>query len=224
MLSVTDLLDAGTLDLDLAAFLMARISRGASFMVGANPGGAGKTTVMCALLNLIPPDAPIVAATSAEVRRPARGARCYVCHEIGAGPYFAYLWDRDLRAYCALAERGHTLATNLHADDLDEARQQVCGDNRVPDAHFNRFAIVAFLRVRGGYRDARRWIDKVYVSDDGGPHVLAFDSQGGLNREAARADGEREKCCREFLADCHERGLRTIEEVRTAVVGFLNGR
>ena len=33
MLSVFDLLEAGAVDLDLAAFLMARISHGASFMV-----------------------------------------------------------------------------------------------------------------------------------------------------------------------------------------------
>jgi hypothetical protein len=32
MLSVFDLLKAGTLDLDLAAYFLARISRGASFM------------------------------------------------------------------------------------------------------------------------------------------------------------------------------------------------
>ncbi len=42
MLSVLDLLDAHTLDLDLAAYLMARTTRGASFMVGARPGGAGQ--------------------------------------------------------------------------------------------------------------------------------------------------------------------------------------
>ena len=51
MLSVFDLLEAKTIDLDLAAYLMARISKGSSFMVGSVPGGAGKTTVMCALLN-----------------------------------------------------------------------------------------------------------------------------------------------------------------------------
>ena len=63
MLSVFDLLAAKTLELDLAAYLMARISKGSSFMVGSVPGGAGKTTVMCALLNFLPIDLPIVAAT-----------------------------------------------------------------------------------------------------------------------------------------------------------------
>ena len=63
MLSVFDLLGAKTLDLDLAAYLMARISRGASFIVGSVPGGAGKTTVMCALLNFVPVDVSLIPAT-----------------------------------------------------------------------------------------------------------------------------------------------------------------
>ena len=42
MLSVFDLLAAKTLDLDLAAYLMARISTGSFFMVGSVPAGAGK--------------------------------------------------------------------------------------------------------------------------------------------------------------------------------------
>ncbi len=54
MLTVRDLLDAGTLDEEIAAYFLAAISGGRSFLVGANPGGAGKTTVMAALLNFIP--------------------------------------------------------------------------------------------------------------------------------------------------------------------------
>ena len=54
MLSAVDLLSANTVTPDLAACLLAAIRGGASFMVGAQPGGAGKTTVMGALLNFVP--------------------------------------------------------------------------------------------------------------------------------------------------------------------------
>ena len=54
MLSEVDLLSANTVTPDLAAYLLAAIRGGASFMVGAQPGGAGKTTVMGALLNFVP--------------------------------------------------------------------------------------------------------------------------------------------------------------------------
>ena len=44
MLSLVDLIDAGTVDLPLAAYLAATMRSGASLLVGARPGGAGKTT------------------------------------------------------------------------------------------------------------------------------------------------------------------------------------
>jgi len=230
MLSVLDLLEAETLDLDLAAFMMSRIMQGASFLVGARPGGAGKTTVMCALLNLIPHPCEIVAATASAVRDAARkeihGRRCFVCHEIGSGPYFAYLWDGDLRAYCALAEKGHLLAANLHADDLDEARAQICGENGVPASHFNAFHLAVFLGVRGGYSGARRWVEKVYMSDGVSSHALVFDKQGGLARfpHASDADCDSFERCRAFLAQGLKRGVRTIEDTRREVLGFLSAR
>ena len=46
MLSIVDLIQAGTISRDLAAYALAAIGNGASFLVGAMPGGAGKTTVM----------------------------------------------------------------------------------------------------------------------------------------------------------------------------------
>jgi hypothetical protein len=220
MLSVFDLLEAKTLDLDMAACLMARISRGASFMVGARPGGAGKTTVMCALLNLVPADRNLYAASPQAVRdalkRPDDPPGCAICHEISPGHYFAYLWDDDLRDYCSLQDRGHTLATNLHADDLEEARQQVCVDNGVPPEHFNAFDLLIFLRVGGNPFRAQRRIDKVYASHGASPHHLIHDPSA-----PDLADADYLKRCRTFLEETHRAGVRTIEDARTAVVEFL---
>jgi hypothetical protein len=222
MLSIFDLLEAETLDLDLAAFLMERINRGASFMVGARPGGAGKTTVMCALLNLIPASCGLIAATAATVRAAGTktadgGARqCYVCHEIGPGPYFSYLWGRELRAYCALQEKGHLLATNLHADDLDETREQVCTENGVPPAHFQGFNVLVFLRTRGGYSAGRRWIERVYASDGRSPHRPVFAPRTGVDA----VQHARVQACRIFLEQGLRSGLRTLEETRSALLQF----
>ena len=226
MLSIFDLLAARTLDLDLAAYLMARISKGASFMVGAVPGGAGKTTVMCALLNFVPADVSLIAGTPEAIHGAADEApsqrACYVCHEIGSGSYFAYLWSDALRAYCGLSERGHMLATNLHADDIDEARGQVCGTNGVRVDHLNKFELLIFLRVKGGYFDARRWIDLVYSSDGSSEHELIFTAGDGLNKDRCRADLEYVTACRGFLTEmaCE---AQTIEQTRTRVVEFLAG-
>jgi hypothetical protein len=225
MLSVFDLIEAGTLDLDLAAFLMAHIMRGASFMVGALPGGAGKTTVMGALLNFAPKDVHLCAA-DARTMRAALGSstprRCYICHEIGSGPYYAYLWDKDLRAYCALAGAGHMLSTNLHADYLDEARNQVCCQNGVPEVHFRAFRLVLFLRVQGGYCNARRWVESVHITDGVSPHAPVYTSAAGIDETVAVAclDPAWRSACRSFLEVSLASGLRTNEETRAAILSF----
>jgi len=226
MLSVLDLLEAGTLDPDLAAWLMARMGRGASLLVGARPGGAGKTTVMCALLNLAPPALPLVAATAEAVARAAAEddppRRCYVCHEISPGDYFAYLWGDDLRAYCRLFEKGHVLASNLHADDLPEARAQVCDANGVSEALFGRFDLAVFLRVGGRPGRARRTVEKVYAADGEGRHRLVFDAAAGLRPAPTGAEeSARVAACGQFLAEALADGVRTIEHARRRAVAFL---
>ena len=228
MLSVFDLLAARTLDLDLAAYLMARISRGASFMVGSVPGGAGKTTVMCVLLNFVPVDVPLIAATPQEVYKVSKAATsqraCYICHEIGSGSYFAYLWSDALRAYCRLSENGHVLATNLHADDLEEARDQVCGDNDVRRELFNGFELLIFLRIEGTYLKTHRRIEKVYSSDGLSDHVLAFDAGNNKKIEPKvnnyMAEPDYVSACREFLKKMAPK-THTIEQTRQQVVEFL---
>lgn len=223
-----DLLAAKTLDLDLAAYLMARISRGASFMVGSVPGGAGKTTVMCALLNFVPVDVTLIAATPQEVYKASKAATspraCYICHEIGSGSYFAYLWSDALRAYCRLSENGHMLATNLHADDLEEARDQVCGDNGVRQELFNRFELLIFLRIEGSYLKTHRRIEKVYSSDGLTDHVLVFDAGNNKKIETKvnnhMVEPDYVSACRDFLKKITPKTL-TIEQTRQQVVEFL---
>ena len=228
MLSVFDLLAAKTLDLDLAAYLMARISRGSSFMVGSVPPGAGKTTVMCALLNFVPVDVPLIAATPQEVykvSKPTTSSRaCYICHEIGSGSYFAYLWSDALRAYCRLSEHGHMLATNLHADGLEEARDQVCGDNDVRRELFNGFELLIFLRIEDSYLKIHRRIEKVYSSDGLSSHVLVFDA-GNNNKIVPQVNNyvvepDYVSACRDFLKKMSPK-TRTIEQTRRRVAEFL---
>jgi hypothetical protein len=226
MLSVFDLLAAKTLDLDSAAYLMARISTGASFMVGSVPGGAGKTTVMCALLNFVPLDVQLVAATPQAVHQAAKAPprACYICHEIGSGAYFAYLWASELQSYCRLFEYGHILATNLHADDPDHARDQICGTNNVPTDHFNRFELLVFLRVDGDYIKTDRWIEEVYSGDGSSAQALIFRASEGKRIEPGDAhyltDPRYVAACRDFL-ETTPANVRTIEQTRQHVVEFL---
>jgi len=176
MLSIVDLLRAGTLDRSLAAYLLFRISSGASFLVGAQPGGAGKTAVMCALLGCVPPGRPLVPAESLSTLRRLKGKPtvCLICHEIGSGPYYAYLWGKSARVFFSL--RDHQLATNLHVDTLEECRDQLCGDNAVPVDDFNRVEIQVFLEMAGGWTTIQRKIATVWDSHGSGKHRLVYES------------------------------------------------
>lgn len=215
MLSVADLIEAGTMDIPLAAALAARVAAGASLMIGANPGGAGKTTVMCALLNFVPPHIALCAATRENiVAAVPTPQRCYICHEIGAGSWYAYLWGETLREYCALGQQGHILATNLHADTLEEATAQVCTTNNVPEKHLRHFSLIIFLRVRRPLRV----IHQVYVSNNNEPHVLAYDAETGFFNEEAIAPQKNRDACARFLEAFLAQPQRTVQEMRRQVV------
>jgi hypothetical protein len=216
MLSIVDLLEAGTLTPELGAYLLAAISRGASFMVGALPGSAGKTTVMGALLNFVPATIALKPADSigtiAEALEHPAPRRCWICHEIGAGGYYAYLWDGVLRAYFELGRAGHQLATNLHADTMEQARAQVCDENGVPIEDFVRMNLAVFLRVRGG----GRVVHEVWEADGASVHRRIF--AGGTLTGTRLADADRVGKARKSIDGLVASGARTIGEVRAFLV------
>ncbi|KKL80740.1 hypothetical protein LCGC14_2001730 [marine sediment metagenome] len=220
MLSVVDLIDAETFTPELAAYALAAIGRGASFMVGAAPGGAGKTTVMGALLNLVPAKVQLAPADAmAAIRRGLQAPdppQCFICHEIGRGSYYAYLWGAELRAYFDLPAAGHMLATNLHADTIDQAHGQICGDCNVSEDAFAGMKLMFFLAVRRAGLAVRRRIASVWESDGSSPHRQVF--QGGSPFEidaSALVDPEAFNRARRRVDELLAGGGRTIEDVRS---------
>lgn len=224
MLSIVDLIEAGTVTRDIAAYSFAAINKGASFMIGALPGGAGKTTVMGALLNMVPRDTTLAAADSMNVIQHGlteTGQRhCYICHEIGAGNYYAYLWGEPLRRWFALPDAGHMLASNLHADTYNEAREQICVTNGVAESNFRRVNLIYFLRVNYGPRQTTRRVTSIYESDGVSAHRQVSaqgktDNPAANSRIVSQAGFEEAK---EKINVLLSSGARTIQEVRTQLV------
>jgi hypothetical protein len=228
MLSLVDLIDAETLDLSLGAYLAAAMRSGASLLVGARPGGAGKTAVMCALLNFVPDHMVIRPVDSPAVLREAlrddeSSAACYLAHEIGDGFYYAYIWGRDARAFFRLAAEGHTIASNLHADTLEETQEQLCEENGVRRAHVDAITLKIYLRMArtSGWR-VRRWVSHVYESDGEQDRLLwtgnrrgAFTRQKPFDSSVVSLDQERQWAG--FLTMLRRQDVRTIEDVRHAL-------
>jgi len=233
MLSLVDLLDAGTVDLPLAAHLAAAMRSGASLLVGARPGGAGKTTVMCALLNFLPDDAAIRAVDSPSVLRQAErdaspGKTCYLAHEIGAGPYYAYVWGRDAQAFFALPARGHLIASNLHTDTLQETQDQLCRDNPVDPAHVAAVTLKLYLRVSRGFGfSAIRIVNEVYESDGTEDRLLWTAGKGDTFKrvdDSSLTSSEQEKAYADLLTKLRAEDARTIDDVRRKLLESLPQR
>ena len=228
MLSIIDLLEAGTIDLETAAYLAAAVSSGRSFLVGAVPGGAGKTTVMAALLNFLPPDVPIIPAESSHTIRSgmkdAAPQACYLCHEIGSGHYYAYLWGREARDFFGLPRYGHVIATNLHADTIEQTHDQLCRANGVDESGFRSVGVMLFIALAG----SGRRIATVWESDGSAPHHLVFrwDSENDSFQRAGDpliSSGQVEPF-KPFIEGLVRENARTIQDVRSRVVSFLRDR
>jgi hypothetical protein len=227
MLSLIDLIDAGTVDLPLAAYLATTMRAGASLLVGARPGGAGKTAVMCALINFLPDDTTIrpaenaaLLANASRVVRP--GTACYLAHEIGRGSYYAYIWGREARLFFALAAQGHIVASNLHADTLEETRAQLCRDNGVDPTHLAAVTLKVYLRVEsaGGWSQ-RRYVEHVYESDGQQDRLLwRRNGRSSFERlaDSAIVAAEQEDLYTRILDSLCHHDIRRIEHVRQALI------
>lgn len=211
MLSVPDLLMAGTISLTESAFLMKSISEGASFLVGAKPGGAGKTTVMCALLNFLPIEPDIIHTENTGVLETRTKKRsCFLCHEIGRGNYFSYLWGRDLTRFFGLAEAGHTIASNLHADTYEQARQLICIDNPVSESAFDKIDLLIFMETQG----SRRKVTKIYSGSGAGHISFEEKNMGGKALEQLLPYSK-------FLSKALREKNLQMPEFRKSVVNFF---
>lgn len=226
MLSLVDLLDAGTVDLALAAYLAAAMRSGASLLVGARPGGAGKTAVMCALLNFLP-DHTVIRPVEGKLlteglydHRP--GETCYLAHEIGGGHYYAYIWNGQARTFFRLAANGHIVASNLHADTLDETYDQLCRGNGVERAHVQRVRLKVYLHLtRGQGRSARRWVSQVYEGDSSQDRLLWEGRADGTFvrlAESAAVSRPEEQAYSDLLSRLLRQNVRRIEDVRCALL------
>ncbi|GAB6164031.1 hypothetical protein JCM19992_00310 [Thermostilla marina] len=246
MLSIVDLLNAGTIGLEMTACAFEAIESGASLLTAARPGGAGKTTIMAALLGLLPPGIPIVTVADEAIidraqRDPLPIPPCFLVHEIGNGPYFGYLWGPKTRDYFQLTRRGARIASCLHADTLPELESILTGPPlEVAAEDLHRLGLILFVHVaRQGSAVVRR-VDTLYRTDNGrlelmfrrrseeiAPQGASWEEMDGALFECLADDETRRRWAphREFLAALAERcASPDLETVRRAVVGWYRDR
>lgn len=179
-LGIVDLIRAGTINAEMAAFACRAMENGASILTGARPGGAGKTTLMAALLGFLPPEVPIATVDRPAVIRqghlqPTDRAECYLVHEIGSGQWFGYLWGPDVADFLSLIEGRRRIASCLHADTLEELRQILSSPPLgVEPSVLARVELVLFMHVDAAGGGYRRRVSTFYQADGAGNHQLLY--------------------------------------------------
>ncbi len=219
--SLPDLVNRGVLDLELAGWLVAQVSGGASYIVGAGPGGVGKSTTMRSFLSFVPGHLPYAVALPGEITGLTAGPSCVVSHELSSHPPSSYLWGQDLRDFFGLSEQGHQLVGNMHTDSLEETRDQVCSQNDVPATRFQALNLLIFIGIEGAEPGAgrikdtslQRYLRQIVLSDGSADHEPVYTVEDGLNARAPRDEG-READCRAFLEDVLEGERLNVQQVR----------
>lgn len=226
-LSIVDLIRAGTLTIDMAAWAMRAMSQGASILTGARPGGAGKTTLMAAILNLMPPDVPIATVDRGDVLQRAHACTpepaCYLAHEIGSGDWFGYIWGGDVARFLALVDPPRRVASCLHADTLEELAAVLCARPLgVSRAAIGRVGLILFMHVSPGAGAYRRRVAAMHEADGQGGHRLRYrwNPAGDRFESVAPEDPDVIAPFRDFLAELVDRGELETRAVRRRVVEF----
>lgn len=211
MLSILDLIDVGTLSVPQSAWLIDRLLDGSSWLVGAKPGGAGKTTIMGALLGMLPAGTTVWVADRGGEWRQARLGDCVVAYEVSPGSHDAYVWGSELRELVELGSQQCRIVSNLHADTIAEARDQIVGQNGVPEDSFARFDLFLPISV-GGWGSPPR-IEMIIAFADGEWGEVNVGNASGQAADIA-AWLEMESAGEE----------RRIEAVRGEWLGWLAGK
>lgn len=220
--SLLDLIEQGPFDLDTAAWWMSHVTNGASWIVGSGPGGIGKSTTMRSFLSVVPGDRAFAIAMPGEIPPLADQKRCTISLELSDHRPPGYLWDQDLRDFFDLSKAGHQLVGNVHADTLEETREQIVKACNVPEEQFHHINIIAFVWLEGHERGqsrrikdqtSRRFLTSVYYTDGSGAHEQVYSEGSGLSSNAPR-DVAHEAKCRAFLEEALGEASRDMDELR----------
>ncbi len=231
MLSVVDLIEDGTLDTETSGLMLSFMAAGGSFLTAAGPGGVGKTTLMAVLLSFLPPDEQIRTVTDPAAVAEPEQPTCWLCHEIGSGHWYGYLWGDEAAEFLALQRSGR-IAGSLHADTDEEITDQLLGPS-VGAAEQDLAAVellLTMVRVRG-----MRRVDVIYESEgrdlprfrpivewDRGAD--AFEVMPGEHlarlRQNARGPVPDPERATAFIGGLVERRVRYLEDVMAEVADF----
>ena len=153
-LRLEDLVENGTMSVEIGATLRATAQGRHSFLVVAIPRLAGKSTVMAAMLACAPRGTPVKTVgddgIDVEALAAAAAGGYLVVPEVSEYPVTpGYIWGAPVRRVFGRIGEDVALAAALHAPGADEAIEIVCRGNGVPDEQAAHIALVVYIRSLG---------------------------------------------------------------------------
>lgn len=224
MLSMLDLIEDDTVTQEMAGYFLFAMRHGASVLTGARPGGAGKTALLGAVLNLLPPSERLVTVSdlrvlSSEPEKPA----CFLAHEIGSGSYYGYIWGGDITRFFEKAAQGYRAAATIHADDPDDLWGEL-EPFGVSEGAMSHVTVTAFIRADRSSSGIQRIVSSICECCAGERRTVFRAEGGGFNKEESSllidsktSEEEYEVCC-EFFSGLACRP--EISRVRKEVLKF----
>ena len=183
---------------------------------------------MRSFLSVVPGDRAFAIAMPGEIPPLADQKRCTIALELSDHRPPGYLWDQDLRDFFDLSKAGHQLVGNVHADTLEETREQIVGACNVPEEQFHHINIIAFVWLEGHERGqsrrirdqtSRRFLTSVHYTDGSGAHEQVYSEGSGLSPNAPR-DVAHEAKCRAFLEEALGDASRDMDELRARYLAW----
>lgn len=249
-LSIVDLINANTIDVEMSAFCLYTILNGASFLTSARPGNAGKTTLMACLLTFLTPDVRIVTTSSpsivTEIHNTLDGRKtdklCVLCHEIGSGHWYGYLWGKYVGQLFNLMNYGCRIASCIHADTLEEIENTlVSRELGVSENDFNKLDLILFMKLMRDGMGYKRRVSALYESNiEAGKHNLLFtwDERSDSfikhgdsilikkiaekhNKSEAIIKNELDRC-KSFIEQIVKLSITDFRQVRKKVIEFVD--
>ncbi len=166
-LSITEILRAGTMPPRLAAVFWLAVERGLSLILAADPPGAGKTTILTALLAFAHPDASVyfTRGWGEQFRLPppdAESPTYLLVNEI-SDHLPVYSWGPYVQRAFELMADGYSLASTMHANTVDGVIEQLVEECDVPRQLVGHLALVVPIHVGASSGRRIRRVSEVAV-------------------------------------------------------------
>ena len=161
-MSITQILRAGTMPVRVAAILSLAMERGAPMILAAEPPGAGKTTILTALLAFAKPESSVYFTRgwgetfTLPPREPDDPPTYILVNEI-SDHLPVYSWGPYVQREFELAAEGYSLMSTMHSETVDGVIEQLTGECDVPVANVGHVALVVpmFVGMNAGARVRR---------------------------------------------------------------------